>query len=482
MVAPGKWDFDDGFSVNHWLDGSAFMYKFNIEKDRVDVMSRFLDTVAYKKVCETKRPVYVEFGTKAYPDQGKNVISRFFSHVVPLELSDNVMGNVYFIDDELYASSETCHVWKIDPKSLKCIKKVDLRDIVSVNLSSSHPHICPDGSVYNLCASFMTGLRYHIIKMPPPTPGKPKGFERASILTSLSSSHKTTYSYYHSFGLTEHYVVFLEQPLLVNTVKMATSGIKGYCVRDSLEWTPSLKTKFHVIDRNTGEELKIKYQAKKPFFFFHHVNAYEEDGHIIVDVHAFPNPDVMDKYFLKCVRAGKLDGACQAIFTRFVLPLKVEGKVGGNLVTLKDSKATAIKDESGIVFLTPETKGEPGYESPTINYSMFNTKKYRYVYGSGTFDTGKFANSLLKLDILTEEIKVWKETSTMFPSELVYVPKPGSTEEDDGILLAVVLDVGDNSKDFVMVMDAKTFKELGRAYIPRSIKLPPSVHGRFRMN
>ncbi|GBM84663.1 Beta,beta-carotene 15,15'-dioxygenase [Araneus ventricosus] len=485
LIGPGKWDFDDDFTVNHWLDGSAFMYKFNISKDHVDVMSRFLDTVAYNKVTQVKRPVFVEFGTKAYPDQCKNVFSRYLSHLVPLELSDNVMANVYIIDDELYASSETCHVWKIDPRDLKCTKRIDLREVVSVNLASSHPHICPDGSVFNLCASFMTGLRYHILKLPPlsrRSSTDKKGFESgASIMTTISSSQRTTYSYYHSFALTEHYVLFLEQPLLVNTVKMAASGIKGYCVRDCLEWTPAMKTKFHLVERSTGQEVKTKFQSNA-LFFFHHVNAYEEDGHLVVDIMAFPSSEVMDKFYLKDLRAGRLNASCKAVFTRFVIPLKSDGKLAENLITLKDTKATAVKQENGIIFLTPETKGDPGYEMPTINYSMYNSKKYRYTYGSGSFDTGKFANSLIKLDTVTGEMQVWKDTATMFPSELIYVPRPGSVDEDDGVLLSVVLDVADGTRDFLMVMDAKTFKELGRAYIPRSVKLPPTVHGRFRMD
>lgn len=27
---------------------------------------------------------------------------------------------------------------------------------------------------------------------------------------------------------------------------------------------------------------------------------------------------------------------------------------------------------------------------------------------------------------------VWREADTMYPGEIVYVPRPGSTEEDDG--------------------------------------------------
>lgn len=28
---------------------------------------------------------------------------------------------------------------------------------------------------------------------------------------------------------------------------------------------------------------------------------------------------------------------------------------------------------------------------------------------------------------------LWKETETMYPGEITYIPRPGSTEEDDGI-------------------------------------------------
>ncbi|CAL1294446.1 unnamed protein product [Larinioides sclopetarius] len=481
-LGPAKWDFEEDFSLNHWLDGSALMYKFTIRKGQVNVMSRFLDTVAYQKICQINRPVFTEFGTKSYPDPCKNVFSRYFSKIVPLEMTDNDMANVFMLDDELYASSETCHIWKVDPEDLKCVQKTDIKELLSVNLASSHPHQCPDGTVYNLGASYLSGLRYHILKISPLSPHslkEPKGFERASILTSISSSQKTSFSYYHSFGLTENYILFLEQPLLVNTVRMAASGLKGYSLKECFDWNPTQNTKFHLIDRVSGHEIKIKFQSEA-FFFFHHINTYEEDGHVVADIQAFPDPEVLDKFYMSKLRLGEFAVSCQPVFTRFVLPLKTDGKKGENLVTLKNTQATAVKQDNGVVFLEPEKKGEPGYEMPTINYSMFNTKKYRYVYGSGVFETGKFANSLIKLDNVTGEMIVWKDANTMYPSEIVYVPKPGSKEEDDGVLLSVVLDVAADTRDFLMVLDAKNFKELGRAYVPRTVHLPPTIHGLFR--
>ncbi|GFS43811.1 beta,beta-carotene 15,15'-dioxygenase, partial [Nephila pilipes] len=322
-LGPAKWDFEEGFSFNHWLDGSALMYKFTIRKGHVDVMSKFLDTVAYQKLTQIKRPVFTEFGTKSYPDPCKNVFSRFFSQLVPLELTDNNIANVFMLDDELYATSETCHIWKIDPNDLTCVKKTDIKELLSVNLASSHPHKCEDGTTYNLGASYMTGLRYHILKMSPFSHHslKEKGFERASILTSISSTNKTSFSYYHSFGVTENYILFLEQPLLVNTVRMAASGIKGYSLKECFDWNPSQKTRFHLIDRVSGHEIKTKYQSEA-FFFFHHINTYEEDGHVVADIQAFPDPEVLDKFYLSKLRLGEFAVSCEPVFTRFVLPLK----------------------------------------------------------------------------------------------------------------------------------------------------------------
>lgn len=54
----------------------------------------------------------------------KCVYFRYFSQLVPLELTDNDFGNVFMLDDELYAASETCHVWKINPDDISCKKRV----------------------------------------------------------------------------------------------------------------------------------------------------------------------------------------------------------------------------------------------------------------------------------------------------------------------------------------------------------------------
>lgn len=126
---PGKWDLEENpkFSLNHFLDGCAMMVKFEFDSKSKEVRakSRFLQSNAYQKMCSIKRPVYTEFGTQAYPDTSKSFFARAFNKIVPSDLTDNDLSNVYKInDDEVFMTTESCNIWKIDPRSLETLQKV----------------------------------------------------------------------------------------------------------------------------------------------------------------------------------------------------------------------------------------------------------------------------------------------------------------------------------------------------------------------
>ena len=126
-TGPAKWDLDDDFSLNHYYDGCAMMVKFEFDqKNRcVRAMNRFLRSDAYKKCCSQKRPVFTEFGTQAFPDQSKSIFSRVLNKIVPSDLTDNDISNIYKInDDEVYMTTESCNIWQIDPNNLDSLSKV----------------------------------------------------------------------------------------------------------------------------------------------------------------------------------------------------------------------------------------------------------------------------------------------------------------------------------------------------------------------
>ena len=68
-----------------------------------------------------------------------------------------------------------------------------------------------------------------------------------------------------------------------------------------------------------------------------------------------------------------------------------------------------------------------------------------------------FFNCIVRLDIKLGDHQVWEEEGT-YPGEPIFVPRPGGTEEDDGVLLSVVLAGGNSasilSRPFVHVHQA----------------------------
>src|SRR3954454_19809730 len=85
--------------------------------------------------------------------------------------------------------------------------------------------------------------------------------------------------YMHSFGLTPRWLVLAEFPYVVNPLRLAFSG-RPYI--ENYRWKPELGTRFHLFDRETGASTG-PFEAE-PRFGFHHVNAYEEEGDVVVDM------------------------------------------------------------------------------------------------------------------------------------------------------------------------------------------------------
>ncbi|KAI1297157.1 Beta,beta-carotene 9',10'-oxygenase [Halotydeus destructor] len=489
-VGPGKWDLKDGFVLNHWLDGCALMAKFTISNGQVRYSSKFLQSDAYKKMTSHGKPVYTEFGTRAYSDPSKNMFSRFVNTLVPCDLTDNDISNIYTIGEEVFVSTESCNVWQIDPSNLSSKNKLNLDKLVGVSISCSHPHVSDaDGTTYNLGASFLSGMKYHIVKIPAiaekagliENDGKSQAYKKATVFTTINSSYKTCFSYIHSFSITQHYIIFVEQPLLVNGFKLATCTPKGKPMTDCLEWHGQEPARFHVIDKQSGQQVKVKYHSEG-FYHWHTINAYEEDGHVVVDIVTYENADVLEKYNLQRMRNNEWDSTCPPVPKRFVLPLGkgADFEVGTNLVKLQGTDARAEKNGQGIVWLSPEVLGQGGFELPTINYKGYNGRKYRYIYGSGVFERGNYANAVGKLDIHTKSDTLWTGWSTLFPGEPIFVPRPGGDGEDDGVLLSVALEADATKPNLLLILDAKSMTELARAEVSKDeAEIPTTIHGTF---
>ena len=104
---------------------------------------------------------------------------------------------------------------------------------------------------------------------------------------------------------------------------------KGNGIGTTMSWNTDNPLYFRVIEKSTGNELPIKYEAD-PMGFVHTFNAHEEDGYIVLDApwQSFPimyhvgtisdlsvSPDQLKQYMLE-------NGPAAGLSMRYVLPLK----------------------------------------------------------------------------------------------------------------------------------------------------------------
>uniref|UniRef100_A0A669E773 Retinoid isomerohydrolase RPE65 b n=1 Tax=Oreochromis niloticus TaxID=8128 RepID=A0A669E773_ORENI len=467
-MGPGLFEVGDEH-FQHLFDGQALIHKFDLKNGQVTYYRKFIRTDAYVRAMTENRVVITEFGTAAYPDPCKNIFSRFFTYFRGIEVTDNCLVNIYPIGEDFYAVTETNYITKVDPDSLETLKKVDLCKYLSVNGVTAHPHTERDGTVYNIgnCFGKNMSLAYNIVKIPP-----------CLSLFSLSVS---------SFGMTDNYFVFVEQPVKINLLKFLSAwSFRGATYMDCFESNTSMGTWFHLASKEPAGYLSSHKFRTSAFNLFHHINAYEDEGFIVVDLCTWKGHEFVYNYLYLANLKEEWEEvkkaaarAPQPEVRRYVLPLDIHREdQGKNLVSLSYTTATAVLDSDGTIWLEPEvlfSGPRQAFEFPQINYSKCCGKKYSFAYGLGL--NHFIPDRIVKLNVQTKEIWVWQEEDS-YPSEPLFVPSPGATQEDDGVLLSVVVKPGAQRPGSLLVLDARNLTELARAEVNTII--PITLHGMYK--
>jgi carotenoid cleavage dioxygenase-like enzyme len=192
----------------------------------------------------------------------------------------------------------------------------------------------------------------------------------------------------------------------------------------------------------------------EPRFSFHHVNAFERGSELVLDLVAYDDASIVDALYVDRLRAAPPPPSSYGRLMRYRVGL--------------DSGRIAEEELSDAIL-----------ELPRIDYRERNARPYRYVYGVGSRPGEEpldFVDQLVKIDVETGEVATWFEPGA-YPGEPVFVPSPQpDRREDEGVLLSVVLD-GRDGRSYLLVLDAKSLGELGRARVPHHI--PFGFHGQY---
>ncbi|KAK3825053.1 MAG: carotenoid oxygenase [Benniella sp.] len=370
---------------------------------------------------------------------------------------------------------------QLDPVTLEPIRLFTYGDIddslKSSNLAPAHPCVDPDtGEYFTVLLTFGPTALYKVVRIKESAKG-PSHAPDLDVLAEIKSPRPT---YMHSFALTKRYVVvthwqcdFAAWGLSVLWYGNAWESFKTH--------EPNTKASFYVVDRHAGRHVAT-FECD-PYYSFHNVNAFDDGDDVIVDLASYKDHTVIGDYFIDNLR-DEANGKPpqQAVLRRFRLR-NITKHASATLASGSPPKPVP----SEVVFqLDPNIN----FELPSINPGKF-LRNYRYAYGVNRSGQNKtlIYDRIIKVDLSkikegstggSEHMaaaKFWIEDQCT-PSEPVFVPTPGATEEDDGVLLSIVLD-GRRRTGFLLILNAQTLEEIARADMPEGKVAPHNFHGMF---
>ncbi|XP_045191017.2 beta,beta-carotene 15,15'-dioxygenase-like [Mercenaria mercenaria] len=263
-------------------------------------------------------------------------------------------------------------------------------------------------------------------------------------------------SYMHSFAVTEHYAVLFAVPFYVNPLGM----LKDFRPLDAFEWISTDVTKLYAINLKTGQ---VKTLKTENMFFLHVVNAYESDlfsNEVIIDVCTFKDTGGLHQMEMSSLHDPvKRANSSIPILKRYTLDLE-SGEVNVHIFESGNASMAFVN----------------AFDFPTINEN-YRSKKYCYSYGIAyNYDHKDFLHmAIVKKDFCSGNDKTYTQAGE-YLAEPYFIPAPGGSREDDGILVLPVLDMTTKSTNFT-IFNATDLTPMNSAKLPHN--LPFGTHGRF---
>ena len=415
-----------GRRLAHWFDGVAMLNRFGFADGKVSYGSRFLESTAYQDAKEGEWR-HGGFAT----DPCRSIFKRVQQIFSP-DITDNPNVNLARIGERYIAMTETPMPVEFDPETLDTIGHLEYADRLKPHVTTAHPHHDAErNELVNYTARFSRVSEYVLY-------GLPADSRARRVIARMPVTEP---AYMHAFGMSERYLILAEYPLRVNPLKLAFSG-KPFI--ENYSWRADEPTRFRVFERSSGE-LRGTY-GTDAFFCFHHVNAFERGGELVLDLCAYDDSTVIDSLYLD--DAGPKGALPPVELRRYRLDL-----------------------DRGAV--RSERLADGSLELPRIDYGRRNARDYAYAYFTGS--DASWIDRLVKVDVRDGNRSEWRADGC-YPGEPVFVREPGRDGEDDGVVLSVVLDTN-AGRSFLLVLDAGSFQEVARAEAPHHI--PFGFHGQY---
>lgn len=246
----------------------------------------------------------------------------------------------------------------------------------------------------------------------------------------------------HDCAITANHVLLFDLPVTFSMKKLLAGFSFPYA------WNEQHPARIGLLPRN-GSGTSIIWVPVDPCYVFHPANAFEaQDGKIIVDVVAH------DTMFARSTRGPD---SARSRMERWTID-----RVAGRTVR------KVIHDHP---------QEFPRYDERRT------TQPYRYIYSVALpdHDTVEMAiadTRLFRHDLERGVVDTHDFGSGRHPGEFIFVPRSANSEEEDGWLVGLVVDMNDESTELV-ILNADDFTGSPQAVVHLPHRIPPGFHGNW---
>jgi carotenoid cleavage dioxygenase-like enzyme len=236
----------------------------------------------------------------------------------------------------------------------------------------------------------------------------------------------------HDFGVTAHNVVWMDLPVVFD-LNMAMSNEMPY------RWDETYAARVGVMPRSGGDP-DVRWFEIEPCYVFHPVNAYDDDGRVVMDVVRYPNL----------------------------------WKGGGNDFPAASLWRWTIDPAAGSV--AEEQVDDQPIEFPRLDERRAGLP-YRYGYAVETYTgVSRGSRGILRYDLRSGSVDRYDLGPGREPGEPVFVPSGDGLGEDEGWLMTYVYDAARDGSDFV-ILDASDTDAAPVATVSIPQRVPFGFHG-----
>jgi len=431
---PGLLDIH-GYPVRHPFDGDGMVNSIAFKQGQAFYRNRFVRTEGYVAEQKAGKPLYRGvFGTQ----KPGGVLANAFD----LRLKNIANTHVIYWGNRVLALWEAAAPHRLDPYTLETLGLDDLGGALAPgDAFAAHPRFDPGDQAQGQPPRLVN----FAIKPGLSTTITLYEFDLAGHLLQRQARSVPGFAFIHDFAITPHYALFFQAPVAYNPLPYVL-GLKG--AAECITFRPGQPTKILVMPRGGGAMQTLETE---PCFVFHHSNAFEQEGQIVVDSICYrelPTAEQGDYRTVdfEAVPAGQL--------WRFRLDL---------------DRCTVVR----------ETVVERCCEFPGL-HPQRQGRSYRYLYLGAAHAAGGNAplQALLKRDLVSGEEQLWSAAPQGFSGEPVFVPRPQGQREDQGWLLLLLYNAARRCSE-LLIFDAEDIQPGPLARLLLSHHVPYGLHGSF---